>query len=595
MLSVPHKFTQRARSLAARTADRLAPALGTADRARGVALRTAERFGSGHESEARPAVTANTPPGVVRNGIVEEFSRRRVTGWITVAADAPAVKITLRLGNVDVATTWATGISDLIDRTSSAQARSFRFWLADIWRYTGDGSRLTVWAGERMLPIAGIGMFRAVKNTGMSSAAELAQKLQQGFVFDQYGKLQLSKGLDVEWQRQVLDLFADMRAFVHDRLGYDLFFIYGTLLGAVREHDFIGHDIDLDSAYVSKHADGQAAARELRDLAFALIDAGYQVEGFMTHLHVTNSAGARIDIFHTFFNSAGQMRFPFGIAGTSTLRRSSWTGVHEIDFGVGTGVVPDNAERFVAHLYGEDWRQPKPGFHWPVDRTDRAPGGIMTRAMNEEIYWANFYAHVTYDSGSTFQAVVAAHPDTPRTLVDIGCGDGRDSFAFGRAGFQALGLDRSQVGVKHAAKHASELQLADKVSFRAIDVSDVGALRTILQDVVAGSPQAPVLFYMRFFLHSITEDVQQGLLQVISDVSRPGDVLAAEFRTDKDEKLAKVHGGHFRRYQNAAEFHTSLVDQYYFQELLLEDQGTGLSPYRDEDPELYRVIARRSS
>ena len=46
-----------------------------------------------------------------------------------------------------------------------------------------------------------------------------------------------------------------------------------------------------------------------------------------------------------------------------------------------------------------------------------------------------------------------------------------------------------------------------------------------------------MLFYMRFFLHSIPADVQAGLMSTISDVARSGDVLAAEFRTDKDEAL----------------------------------------------------------
>jgi SAM-dependent methyltransferase len=212
--------------------------------------------------------------------------------------------------------------------------------------------------------------------------------------------------------------------------------------------------------------------------------------------------------------------------------------------------------------------------------------------MREEIYWANFYAHTHYDQGSTFFDFVNGRPDTPRTVVDIGCGDGRDSFAFGAAGRSVLGVDRSHVAVVHATKQAADMGLADRVRFRSVDVSDRAALSATLQEVVGSSPEAPVLFYLRFFLHSIPEDVQAGLLEVISDCARPGDMFAAEFRTDRDRARSKVHQKHYRRYQNGSAFVESLRKRYRF-EILHEQESAGLSPYGSEDPVLYRVVARR--
>jgi hypothetical protein len=81
-------------------------------------------------------------------------------------------------------------------------------------------------------------------------------------------------------------------------------------------------------------------------------------------------------------------------------------------------------------------------------------------------------------------------------------------------------------------------------------------------------------------------------MDVISSCVRPGDLLAAEFRTEKDEAAAKVHGQHYRRYQNGPAFGASLSTQHHF-ELLHEEEGTGLSPYKGEDPVLYRVVATR--
>ena len=100
------------------------------------------------------------------------------------------------------------------------------------------------------------------------------------------------------------------------------------------------------------------------------------------------------------------------------------------------------------------------------------------------------------------------------------------------------------------------------------------------------------MFYLRFFLHSIPEEVQETLMGVIRDQARSGDVFAAEFRTDEDEKRSKVHGQHYRRFQNGPAFGARLEGDYGFT-VLHDEVGTGLSPYKGEDPVLYRVIARR--
>ena len=117
-------------------------------------------------------------------------------------------------------------------------------------------------------------------------------------------------------------------------------------------------------------------------------------------------------------------------------------------------------------------------------------------------------------------------------------------------------------------------------------------LAPALSAAIAEGGGAPVLFYMRFFLHSIPEEVQDGLMDVIASLARPGDMLAAEFRTDKDEALTKVHTSHYRRYQNGPAYGEALRSRYGF-----DTRGRGarhrLLAVRRRGPELYRVIARR--
>jgi SAM-dependent methyltransferase len=295
-------------------------------------------------------------------------------------------------------------------------------------------------------------------------------------------------------------------------------------------------------------------------------------------------------LFDLYFNGDGELSFPFGVAGTSKITRTDWNGLAATALAGQPVKVPANAEMMAEHIYGKSWRTPIAGFNWKRARTTRARAGWTPAEYSEEVYWSNFYAHQVLTSGSTFFDFVVSRDDIPRTVLDIGCGDGRDTFAFAKAGMHAIGLDRSSVGVRNAMEKAQQAGLTGSLSFVAGDVADLQSLQTIFSQVRAIASDGPVLFYMRFFLHSIPEETQRNLLTALSNAAQPRDMLAVEFRTDKDEQNHKVYGKHYRRYQNGAAFGEALRTQYGFA-TLHEEEKTGLSPYKDEDPVLYRAIA----
>ena len=558
--------------------------------------------------------------------MVEEFSRRLVVGWVSVPADAPPTKVSLVLGGLVVTSTYATadaamsgagsalrggGAGDASRqslahtwqiptikgpdddrRNSRQQIRTFSFRIRGIWPYVKKSTRITVRVDGRPLPIYKHGMYLTPRRNGAESLEALRQRLAQGHVLTQWGSIALSKTLDTEWQQSVMRLYQRTREILADEFGYDAFLVYGTLLGAVREGGYIGHDVDFDAAYVSNETDGRSAADEFQRIALTLIEHGLIVEARLATLHINDpeDPAHRIDLFHCYFDEEGVLRFPFGVAGSSRFTRDDWRGTKTVDLPGGTGLVPTNDEQLVAHLYGDDWRQPKPGFNWNLDRTDSAPEGHLSPEQRTKVYWASFYSRNRYTSGSTFFEFVNDLSSLPQNILDIGCGDGRDSCAFGAAGRTVLGVDQSPVGIEHASAYAAEVGLADKVGFRVCDVSDIDDLGRAMEQFEEKSA-GPVAFYMRFFLHAIPEQVQADLLKAIDTHARPGDYLVAEFRTDKDEANAKVHTKHYRRFQNAEEFRDSLPG--YGFEVSHFEEGTGLSPYKGEDPVLCRVVARR--
>lgn len=532
------------------------------------------------------------PAEYVVQGCVEDFTPRQVNGWVAAPAGSPPVRVTLHLNGLEIGATWA--IDPMPDRTAWGEVRPFRFRVRDVWDYGKKTGKVVVKADGSPLPIAGKGMYAHPHRNGRFTYAELKHKMANGHIFSSEGVLQLSKKLDTVWQGRVLGLYDEVRQVLKEAHGYDSFAIYGSLLGAVREGGFIGHDFDFDMAYVSPHAEGRKAADEMKQLAFTFIDRGFDVDCRRTALHIHHGEDheTRIDLFHLYFDKDGVLSFPFGVAGETQVRREAWQGVKEVPFAGRQISVPSCAEQVVEAIYGVNWRTPKPGFEWGRDRRTRATAGTIGIHTGQEVYWANFYARTEYTEGSTFYDFVNGREDTPATIIDIGCGDGRDSFAFASAGRRVFGMDRSHVGVKNAGKKAEVLGIAEKATFHVCDVGDVANLTSNLDEAFAASADGPVMFYLRFFLHSIPEDVQDTLMKVLGERARPGDMFAAEFRTTKDEAIAKVHGNHYRRFQDGPAFGVTLAEKHGF-DVLFEVEGTGLSPYKGEDPELYRVIARR--
>ncbi|MBM9461937.1 class I SAM-dependent methyltransferase [Aeromicrobium sp. YIM 150415] len=219
---------------------------------------------------------------------------------------------------------------------------------------------------------------------------------------------------------------------------------------------------------------------------------------------------------------------------------------------------------------------------------------LTHETAQEAAYWRRFYEHVDFAKGSSFFEFANTQDSLPTTILDIGCGEGRDSFAFAQTGKYVVGLDRSDMGVARAREKADADGLGERLKFSICDVADTSSLASIVASVREQRGGAAICFYMRFFLHSIPEETQDILLTTISDQAGRGDVLMAEFRTDKDEKNQHVFGdGHYRRYQNADDFSKNIRDQYGW-DVDFETEETGLSPYKGEDPVLYRVLARRS-
>ncbi|MGX9352491.1 LicD family protein [Shimia sp. W99] len=147
------------------------------------------------------------------------------------------------------------------------------------------------------------------------------------------------------------------------QLGLQLYLTYGTLLGATRNEDFIGHDVDIDMAYVSRARSAAGVLKE-RDMItaffaeFDMIAAAPNHGRFLLRGTTDPDSGKAlhgIEIYTSFVTHGAYYCYPC-IPGWLTGREIKPFGtamLRGIEF-----AVPRQSEAWLASHYGDGWSAP---------------------------------------------------------------------------------------------------------------------------------------------------------------------------------------------------------------------------------------------
>ncbi|GLK68090.1 hypothetical protein [Hansschlegelia plantiphila] len=517
---------------------------------------------------------------------IESLDKSTLSGSVSATDNAP-VRVELTLDGLRVASTWATrAVPDM-------GVHLFRFNLRDIWKYCSSSRQLGVRAaGEQ--PVPHEDHIEELRGLPLFPAEKLQALLEDGFIFNQFGRLQLSKLKDVQWRTGILDLYARLADFLEERYAIKLIVCYGTMLGAVRGGDFIGHDHDFDAAYISNSQDPVSCRTELMRIARDLIAEGFKVTARRTCIWVydpTNTS-LKIDIFHLFFDEEGVLQFPFGVAGPRPFTLSDFKGYDEAILNDRAVNIVDDPRLFVERIYGPSWGTPNPGFNWDKDRLSDNKDAWLVLSERAEIYWDAYYGLKDPTPPSDFAHMVIKLPDIPDRIVDICCGHGADMLMFAEVGKSVVGYDGSINAVKAVKRGVSSYsgRLDAEVHHGTIDGTD--GFRRLLADTARRGDE-PIMFYLRFVLHALSDRGERALMSAIREVSRPGDVIAFEFRTTKDEERKKNNNkAPFRRYIDVDAFLGRLHKSYKFRPQVVQE-GNGFARFGREDAHVARVIGKR--
>ena len=199
-------------------------------------------------------------------------------------------------------------------------------------------------------------------------------------------------------------------------------------------------------------------------------------------------------------------------------------------------------------------------------------------------HWDEYYKKDNIpDYPSPFAEYVANKLSNQQTILEVGCGNGRDAKFLASQGHLVTGLDRSAEAIELCKKLYSD----DSLEFFFGTITDIAKINKKKYDLI----------YSRFVIHamSLNEEIKtlnmshkllnkNGQFFVecrsINDpLSRKGDILS---NTERIE-------GHYRRFIILEEFKQRLVQVGF--KIMQSIESDGLAKFGEDDPVVIRIHA----
>ena len=199
-------------------------------------------------------------------------------------------------------------------------------------------------------------------------------------------------------------------------------------------------------------------------------------------------------------------------------------------------------------------------------------------------HWDEYYKRNNIPSfPSPFAKYVGNKLDTKQTILEIGCGNGRDSKFFASQGHQVTGLDSSE----EAIELCNKLYSCESLEFFSGTIENIAKINKKKFDLV----------YSRFVFHAMSLSEEIEILQTSYQLLNKEGQFFIECRSINDplslkgEILSQTEriDGHYRRFIILEEFKQRLIQAGFTVTKTIESNG--LAKFEEEDPVIIRVCA----
>ena len=279
-----------------------------------------------------------------------------LTGWVSSPENGP-VSVDLLVNDHLIASTLAAS------NTGPSQRLTFSINCADLLQYIGDGDVVRVSSNGNRIALPELGDAATVECGEKSRFDGLKDRLREGFVFTKDGRLR--PGHRAESKRAVLDLYDEISSVIAEGTGQPVFPFYGNLLGAVRENDFIAHDVDgFDILYLCMNNQPGAAKSEIAHVCRLLSEKGYdlRIEPYSVMIRRLFADEIFVDMNFGWFTDSDELNVSFGWRFTPTRGRAGFVASRHCQIADRQVRIPGNAEDVLRQLYGAGWRVRDQGF-----------------------------------------------------------------------------------------------------------------------------------------------------------------------------------------------------------------------------------------
>ena len=198
-------------------------------------------------------------------------------------------------------------------------------------------------------------------------------------------------------------------------------------------------------------------------------------------------------------------------------------------------------------------------------------------------YWNSYYQNINRQEPSSFAVYIEKKLRTGSHILELGCGNGRDSLFFLEKGHNVIAVDGSDFAINELNRSTIDNKNALFICDNFVKCNTVFQMK---YDCI----------YSRFTLHAITEEQENELLYKVKNATNG--IFCIEARTIHDdifgmgEKVAHnsfVYNNHFRRFIDPDEFKEKLINMGFRIDYLEEKRG--FSKTTESDPVLMRCIA----